>query len=266
MRKIFVAIVLAVLISASGAVYFYFFNAPDKKGIESTVSRIVDGDTIELANGDLVRLIGVDTPEKDQLYYKEVLNQMGKLEGKIVRLEKDKTNKDRYGRYLRYVFLDDHFVNLELIRSGLAYVYIVSPDKKYEKEFIEAEAIARANEIGIWKRSEYSECVTLESFHYNAKGDDTENLQDEFFVIKNNCENEIRAKDWKVRNTYNTFRLPEFSFASNQDLKIISGSGENSEKEIFLGTERPIWNNKGDVLYLKDGSGSVILSKSYKNI
>lgn len=255
-----------VLVSALMAFsYFYFFSKPAEKGIESTVSRIVDGDTVELANGDVVRLIGIDAPEKTQPYYKEIMDELRKLEGKTIRMEKDKTNKDRYGRYLRYVFLDDHFVNLELLQGGLAYVYIVSPDKKYEREFLEAESVARANEAGIWAKSDYSECVELETFHYNAKGDDTKNLQDEFFVIKNFCGNEILAGGWSVRNTYNSFPLPEFSLGSKSKLKIATGGGKSNAGEIFLSLEKPIWNNKGDTLYLRDEAGRMILSKSYRN-
>lgn len=261
-----VLIVAIVAVSASAAVYFYGpLPSQEKRGIESTVSRVVDGDTIQLANGDVVRLIGIDAPEKDQPYYAEVMEQMKKLEGKIVRMEKDQTNKDRYGRYLRYIFLDDKFVNLELVRGGLVYVYIVSPDRKYESELVEAEISARTNGIGIWRKSEYSDCLILESFHYNARGDDNKNLQDEFFAIRNGCGERIEARGWSVRNTFNTFKIPDFSMEPGSEMKIISGAGENSGTETFLSSERPIWNNKGDTLYLKDGRGSVILSKSYRN-
>lgn len=265
MRKA-ILISLAVLVSvAAVASYFYFSSRPAERGIESTVSRVIDGDTIQLANGDIIRLIGIDAPDKDQPYYKEVNDQLKKLEGKIIRMEKDKTNKDRYGRYLRYIFLDGHFVNLEILQNGLAYVYIVSPDKKYEKELLEAETLARTNGVGIWRRSEYSDCVNLDSLHYNAKGEDDKNLSDEFFVIKNSCAEDIIAKSWSVRNTFRVFGIPEFSMRAASKIKVISGSGRNSDGEIFLSSDRPIWNNKGDVMYLRDENGGVILSKSYKN-
>lgn len=265
MRKakiISVAVVVVMIISVS---YFYLSGRQSERGIVSTVSRVIDGDTLEMANGDVVRLIGIDAPEKTQLHYKDAIEQLKKIEGKSVRMEKDATNKDRYGRYLRYVFLEDHFVNLELLQNGLAYAYIVNPDKRYEKEFLEAENLARANGLGIWSRSDYSDCFELESFHYNAKGEDDKNLSDEFFVIKNSCRMEISASKWTVRNTFNSFDIPDFSLDPVSKIKIISGTGKNSNSEVFIGSARPIWNNKGDVLYLRDEGGSVILEKSYKN-
>ncbi len=266
MRKIISVILAAVFVSfATVALYLNFSGSLIEKGIETTVSRIVDGDTVELANGDLVRLIGIDAPEKNQPYYDEVVGQLKKLEGKIIRMEKDKTNKDRYGRYLRYIFLDDHFVNLELVQNGLVYAYIVSPDKRYEKELLEAEAVARASGMGIWNKSEYSDCIELETLHYNARGEDDKNLTDEFFVIRNSCDKLIAAENWGVRNTFNTFSMPDFSLNPGSEMKIISGSGRNSDNEIFISSKRPIWNNKGDTLYLKDAEGRIILSKSYKN-
>ena len=48
--------------------------------------------------------------------------------GKEVRLEKDKTGRDKYGRLLRYVYVDDVFVNKKLVRDGFAYAQAYSPD------------------------------------------------------------------------------------------------------------------------------------------
>lgn len=263
MKKVFkIALAILFVSLASLAVYFNH-QTSDERGIETTVSRIVDGDTIELANGDKVRLIGIDAPEKNQPYYKEIIDQLKILEGKNVRMEKDKTNKDRYGRYLRYIFFGDNFVNLELLQNGMAYAYIVSPDKKYEKQFLEAEALARASGAGVWKRSVHSECLMIKSLHYNAKGEDDKNLADEFFIIENICDESVEAENWTVRNTFSSFSMPEFTIRPLSELKIISGRGESTENEIFLSSDRPIWNNKGDNLYLRDASGSIITSYSY---
>ena len=86
-------------------------------------TRVVDGDTIELENGEKVRLIGIDTPEsrnnsKTRRDSKDIktITSMGKkateftkklVEGKQVRLEFDVGKKDRYGRLLAYVYFKD---------------------------------------------------------------------------------------------------------------------------------------------------------------
>lgn len=263
MRK-HVALVLVFVAMASVAAYLHASQVTER-GIESTVSRVVDGDTIELANGDVVRLIGIDAPEKNQPYSDGIVEELRKLEGKKVRLEKDVTNKDRYGRYLRYVFLDDHFVNLELVQSGLAYVYIVDPDDRYGEELSRAEADAREGGIGIWERSEHSGCVELLDLHYNAKGDDSKNLGDEYFSISNTCGSEIFADGWTARNKFDGYRIPRFTLLGGKSVRIVTGNGSKSSGFVFLSLGRPIWSNKEDEFYLIDGSGRIILERSYRN-
>ena len=99
------------------------------------VTRVVDGDTIVLSNGERLRYIGVDTPETKhpkkglQCYGKEASAFNKKLvEGKKVKLEFDVQQKDRYGRLLAYVYLEDGtFVNAELLRKGYAQVMTIPP-------------------------------------------------------------------------------------------------------------------------------------------
>ncbi|MDI6885900.1 MAG: thermonuclease family protein [archaeon] len=76
-----------------------------------------------MQNGDKVRLLGINTPEKGQPYYEEATNRLKELiEGKTVTLEKDIEDKDQYERLLRYIYIDDTFVNLEMVREGYANV------------------------------------------------------------------------------------------------------------------------------------------------
>ena len=121
------------------------------------VKRVIDGDTIELNNGGRVRYIGIDTPETVdrrklvECFGKEASRANKELvEGKLVRLEKDVSNKDKYGRLLRYVYQDDKFINLELVKNGFAYAYTYPPDVKNSKLFLEAQENARENHLGLW--------------------------------------------------------------------------------------------------------------------
>jgi len=122
------------------------------------VTRVVDGDTIEIEGGEKVRYLGIDTPETVdprkpvQCFGVEASKKNKELvEGKTVRLEKDITDRDRYSRLLRYVWVDDIFVNLELVKQGFASSYAYPPDIKYQEEFLEAEKEAREAERGLWK-------------------------------------------------------------------------------------------------------------------
>lgn len=122
------------------------------------VTKAVDGDTIELADGTRVRLIGVNTPETVdprrpvQCFGKEASAfTHGLVDGQAVRLEKDISDTDKYGRSLRYVYLaDGTFLNLELVRQGYAQVNTYPPDVAHAQEFKAAQAEARAAGRGLW--------------------------------------------------------------------------------------------------------------------
>jgi micrococcal nuclease len=121
------------------------------------VVRAVDGDTIEIEGGDKVRYIGIDTPETVdprkpvQCFGVEASKKNKELvEGKTVRLEKDITDKDKYNRLLRYVYIGDVFVNLELVKQGFAYSYSYPPDIKYQDQFVKAQQEAQEAKRGLW--------------------------------------------------------------------------------------------------------------------
>ena len=124
------------------------------------VKRVIDGDTIELENGDKVRYIGINTPESVdprrpvQCFSQEAKEKNRELvEGKMVRLEKDVSEKDRYGRKLRYVYVDSLFINSELLKRGYATVSTVPPDISFQALFRDMESEARNEKRGLW-----SEC------------------------------------------------------------------------------------------------------------
>jgi micrococcal nuclease len=131
--------------------------------IQAKAIRVIDGDTIEVdINGAIhkVRYIGIDTPEtvhpsKPVEYLgKEASNKNRELvEGKVVRLEKDVSETDKYGRLLRYVWVDDLFVNAELVRLGYAQVATYPPDVKYQDFFIVLQREAREAGRGLWAAS-----------------------------------------------------------------------------------------------------------------
>jgi len=121
------------------------------------VIRVIDGDTIEIEGGERVRYIGIDTPEtvdpkkSIQCFGVEAYNKNKELIlGKTARLEKDITERDKYGRLPRYVWLDDVFVNLELVKQGFAYSYSYPPDIKYQDLFVKAQQEAREAKRGLW--------------------------------------------------------------------------------------------------------------------
>ena len=121
------------------------------------ITKVIDGDTVELENGQRVRYIGIDTPEtKDPNRpvgcYGEEAYQKNKslVEGKRVRLEKDVSETDKYGRLLRYVYIGDQFINELLVKEGFANASSYPPDIKHQELFKKAEKTARESNLGLW--------------------------------------------------------------------------------------------------------------------
>lgn len=126
---------------------------------EATVHRVIDGDTIELTSGARIRYIGIDTPEISdprilvECFGREAAAENRRLvEGKHVRLEKDISDSDVFGRLLRYVYVADTMINEHLVRNGFALVSTYPPDVKYQERFIAAQRMAREEDAGLWAR------------------------------------------------------------------------------------------------------------------
>ena len=101
------------------------------------VTNVIDGDTFKIQNNQKVRLIGINAPEKDEKYYKEATQYLTNLIlNQRVILERDISETDRFGRLLRYVYLENGtFINLEMIKNGHAAAKSFKPDIKYDHLF-----------------------------------------------------------------------------------------------------------------------------------
>jgi endonuclease YncB( thermonuclease family) len=128
---------------------------PSGETTTASVIRIIDGDTIEVEQYGIqykVRYIGVDTPESDEPGYDEAADANSDLVwGKDVTLEKDVSETDRYGRLLRYVWVDGYMVNAILIGTGYAEAVEYKPDIYYADNFNILEIYAQNNLSGLWK-------------------------------------------------------------------------------------------------------------------
>lgn len=125
------------------------------------VVRVIDGDTIIIETGQHVRYIGMNTPEVEtsECFATEA-SEINKnlVLGKVVKLEKDLSETDKYGRLLRFVFVKDAknvgdiFVDDYLLGNGYAKVMTVPPDIKYKDQFSQSEKQARENSLGLWSK------------------------------------------------------------------------------------------------------------------
>lgn len=123
----------------------------------SLVTYIYDGDTFRIDGGAKVRIIGIDAPEwsdepdKRECFTNEAKDELARLiDGKFVRLEKDVSEVDRYGRLLRHVWVDNEFIGAAMVRGGFAKAVLYKPDKAYQSTLEDAQRYAQANEVGLW--------------------------------------------------------------------------------------------------------------------
>ena len=229
-----------------------------------TVLRVVDGDTCRLEDRRRVRYLGINAPEEGDPHAEEATLANDRLvEGKTVRLEFGRSRQDRYGRLLAYVFVDDTFVNETLLRQG--HVHLRHPVvAKYRDRLQRAQDEARAAGVGIWAPAVAGHSIAIAFVHANAKGDDRRNLNDEFIVVENQSQHSIDLNGWTVSDAANhRYLFSNFTLAPEAKVTLRTGLGVPTERELFWGSRRPIWNNKGDTVFIRDSQGYLVLSYVY---
>jgi micrococcal nuclease len=240
----------------------------ESQGEKTIVNDVIDGDTIVLASNEIVRLIGINTPEKGQFYYEEAKKELEKLVlEKEVLLKKDVSDRDRYGRLLRYVYVDNLFINLEMIKRGYANVFTYPPDVKYNQEFLAAEKEARKKEIGLWQKSDKEIKISVVLMHADAAGNDNYNLNDEYVVFKNMGNSTINMTGWTIKDAAtHIYTFSNFSLAPGVSFTLYTGIGENANDKLYwnrTSDDGAVWNNSGDTLYLRDEKGQLVLIFNY---
>ena len=151
---------------------FVFDDSPNRLHL---VTEVVDGDTIEINGSTRIRLLEIEAPERGECYFTESKEALSNLiEGKYVRLEKDISGVDNFGRLLRYVFLsqegamDDTFVNDYMLEQGFADIYEVSQDKRYRDILMHGRNEAVTMRKGMWSACEEELELEMERFETNT--------------------------------------------------------------------------------------------------
>lgn len=163
------------------------------------VTKIIDGDTIEVNNGTKIRLICIDTPEMGEEYYYESKNYLTNLIlNKEIQLEKDISDVDKYGRLLRYVYLENDFINELIVLGGYGKYYPYNPDIALCSKIENAEQIARNKNLGIWKiiEQEIEEIgIVCSSNYYNCGDFSSQREAQEFFEYCGGINNDVHYLD-----------------------------------------------------------------------
>ena len=251
---------------------------------EAQVVRVIDGDTIEVnfaGKPYKVRYIGIDTPETvhptkgEEPYGKEACAKNKELvEGKIVRLEKDVSETDKYGRLLRYVWVGDLLINAELVRLGYAQVATYPPDVKYQDLFLQLQREAREAGRGLWAATTKpaptptpvaGSDVQITYIFYDGVVPRVES--DEYVAIKNLGDTPQDLAGWVLKDIsegYPSFTFPSYVLASGQSIRVYTNEIHPEYGGFSFDYGKAIWNNSDpDTAVLYNAQGQEVSRKSY---
>lgn len=237
---------------------------------------MVDGDTFDVfVDGvpERVRLIGIDTPEAGECLAEEAAARLAELVSTgEVRLVPDRSERDQYGRLLRYVDLDDgRSANAVLVAEGLALARSYPPDTARDDELDEAQRSAQADGIGLWAGDSCGapSAAALEVVGFNADppGDDSLVLGEEWVVVRNTGTETVDLTGWGLRDesASKRYSFPDgFRLDGGQEVTIRSGCGDDTERDLhWCVSGSAIWNNTGDTAFLLDPTGNIHHSLGY---
>lgn len=242
-----------------------------------SVASIIDGDTIEVIRADgsrePVRLIGIDAPERGECWAVEATAALEELipVGSEVGMTSDQTDRDRFDRLLRYLWVGSISVNEELVRQGAAISRRYPPDTARSARLDAAQDEARSAGVGLWAMDACGEASLAElrivELRYDAEGDDNQNLNDEWITIRNEGIDPVDLTDWKIRDesATNRYSFPRgFILDPGETVTVHSGCGDDSDIALFwCSVGSAIWNNDGDTAFLIDPSGNTHYYWSY---
>ncbi len=240
-KKAALFLTLSILIVLVGNYLFFneFTHGTREKAI---VARAIDGDTLELKDGRHIRLLNINTPEKTEKGSQEAKQFLSALENKTVELEI--TGTEKYGRLLARVYSPD-YVNLEQVRQGNARMFLVN--EKELTEFKQAQEDARINERGIWKRSQYYECLRAEI-----------NKKDEYVILTRECD--VSLAHWTLQDE--STKKYKFSDINAREFTLYSSEGKDTENKLYW-NKGNVWNDDKDSLFIRDSSSNLVFYSSY---
>ncbi len=216
------------------------------------VERVIDGDTI-VVNGTHIRLLGINTPEKKEPYYSEAKEFLTNLVlNKTVELEYGSERLDKYNRTLAYILLEERNVNADLVRNGLANIYIYDTDR-HTAEFREAWNTCMRTGGNLCEKSgdKCAGCIELKDL----------DVKNQKFVLHNKCDFECKLANWTIKDEgRKKFYLQNFVIGGKRGVSIIVGD-KTSNDNILYWKEEYVWTETGDTLFLRDEKGKLVLWK-----
>lgn len=223
------------------------------------IAYVRDGDTVDLLDGRRVRYLGINAPEYGQPFFEEARAANRRLaEGQTGRLVLDVQHTDRFGRTLAYLWVNDQFVNLELVRQGYANAYTEPPNVQHSAKILAAQKEARDSQAGLWAPSDIP--VRVDGIYYDAPGLDHQNPNGEWVVLRNEGTEAISLAGFTISDTANhLYSFPAIVLEDGGMVELHSGQGQDGNGLLYWGLAgTAVWNNDGDSAFLRDPEGRLV--------
>lgn len=239
------------------------------------VVRIADGDTFDVridGRTEAVRIIGVNAPERGEC----LADQAGRwlrdrIDGRAVTLVSDQSDRDRFGRLLRYVEVDGADVGEGLVEAGLAVARRYPPDTARADRLDAAQTRAERAGAGMWAPDACgpaaggSSALRITAIRFDADGNDNDNLNDEWVQISNQGSTAVPMTGWQLKDESASHRFgfpAAFSLGAGATVTVRTGCGSDTVTDLYwCNSGSAVWNNSGDTAFLLDPSGNVVDSR-----
>lgn len=235
---------------------------------------VQDGDSIRVqidGQEERVRLIGINTPEQGECFGDEARTLLTDLvASQQVLVSTDVDAYDQYGRILGYVWIDDLFVNAELVLQGAALARAYEPNTSLQSFLDDAERIAQDAESGMWSATACGSTeqfdITITAINADATGRDNENRNGEWITITSSGSTDIDLTGWTIKDESSVHRYTfgdGVQLAPSASLVVFTGCGEDQPGEFYWCDDTPVWDNSGDTGFLLDPNGTIVSQYGY---
>ncbi len=240
-------------------------SAGPDEGVVAEVERVIDGDSLELRVGGApveVRLVGINAPELTGLDGAESCNGQASRDHLRGLLDAATSirflagEEDRFGRRLGELLIDGRSVNAVMVDDGWA-LGLWSGERP---ALTESMMVAADSGRGLWgdrcgppRRDD----LAIVDWQMDPPGDDRANLGDEWVTIVNDGAEPVDLDGWTIRDetTTNRFRIVGYTLGAGDQLRVRSGIGTTGAGDYHLGSDFPVWSNRGETVLLLDPEG-----------
>jgi micrococcal nuclease len=242
-------------------------SATDLAGTEAELLHVFDGDSIAAdvyGRTEEVRLIGINAPEEGECFGDASRDALVELlgDGDLVLVAGSESDRDQYGRLLRYVYVDGDNVNGRTLAAGNALA--LQGWHEFNSAFVEIGELAASAGYGMWAPDACGpaapEGAAIVEVLYDPPGPDDAQSNSEYVTIANEGTASLDLSGWTLRDesSQNRYVFDAVRLHPDDRITIRTGCGEDRGDTAFWCADGAVWSNSGDTAILQDRHGNVV--------